>query len=85
MFIVALVVALASGGCAGRSASSKPRSSRATAAEWRAAINDWYDDGRFETRHSCEAVREALNRLATNPGPYNTAAEDLRRYARRVC
>jgi hypothetical protein len=48
-------------------------------------MNDWYDDGRFERRHPCAAVREAMNHLAADPGPYNTATLDLRRYARRVC
>jgi hypothetical protein len=54
-----------------------------TAAEWKAVITDWLDDGRITERHSCEAVRAAELRLPVTT--YSHAPQDLRRYEAKVC
>jgi hypothetical protein len=53
--------------------------------EWRAVIDDWYDNGVFDESHTCAAVRAAIERLPrSSPNPH-TAFEDLGRYEARGC
>jgi hypothetical protein len=54
-------------------------------AAWREVLADWYDDGKFEERHSCAAVREAMRHLPVDGPTYSSAFEDIQRYARRIC
>jgi hypothetical protein len=51
-------------------------------APWQKVIDDWYD-GRIDRRHSCRAVREAINHLPVLT--YSGARGDLAAYARKVC
>lgn len=54
-------------------------------ADWRAVIDDWYDNGVLDELHSCAAVRTAVERLPrSSPNPH-TAFEDLGRYEARKC
>jgi hypothetical protein len=53
--------------------------------EWKAVINDWYDNGRFDHPHSCAAVREAERRLPDDGGAYSDPRGDLRRYEAKRC
>lgn len=52
--------------------------------EWRAVIDDWYDNGELDRQHRCAAVREALARLPRS-APHNIGIDELRRDADRVC
>jgi hypothetical protein len=53
------------------------------AAEWKAVITDWYDDGQFDHAHSCHAVRAAERRLPVIA--YSDAPRTFRRYESKVC
>ena len=70
-------VCLAVGACGGHS--NRP----VTAAEWKAVIGDWYDNGRFDHAHSCAAVRAAQRRLPVVA--YSDAPATFRRYEAKVC
>ena len=61
-----------------------PRSAPVAVAAWRAVVKDWYDDGRFEGQHSCDAVHEAMKHVPRDT-VYSNPLGALRRYARRVC
>jgi hypothetical protein len=52
---------------------------------WRAVIDDWYVDGVLDDRHSCAAVRAAIERVPRSGPSSLTAFEDLRRDERRRC
>jgi hypothetical protein len=54
--------------------------------EWKAVIDDWYDNGTFDESHRCEAIRRALEALPrSGPADYSTVHEDMRRLERRAC
>lgn len=53
--------------------------------EWKAVINDWYDNGEFDRGHRCAAVREATRRLPSSMPSYSSVFDDLRRYSESVC
>lgn len=53
--------------------------------EWRAVIDDWYDNGAFDRAHRCAAVREAIGRLPSGMRNYASISGDLRRYSDLVC
>jgi hypothetical protein len=55
------------------------------AGDWRAVIDDWYDNGVFDRVHRCAAVREAIERLPASTPSYSTHRADLRAYEMRVC
>jgi hypothetical protein len=58
-------------------------STPATDAEWKAVIDDWYDNGKVDAPHRCVAVRAAIERLP--PRSPASATEDLRRVAQVFC
>jgi hypothetical protein len=49
---------------------------------WQAVINDWFDDGRIDHRHSCAAARAAVEHLPAD-GPEIGAT--VRAYERKNC
>ena len=53
--------------------------------EWRAVIDDWYDNGVFDQIHRCVAVREAIAHIPAQGRAFHTATEDLRAYSEQVC
>lgn len=53
--------------------------------EWRAVIDDWYDNGVFDRVHRCSAVREAIERLPTGARDYSSVGADFAAYAEEVC
>lgn len=53
--------------------------------EWRAVIDDWYDNGELDEVHRCGAVREAIARVPIGGREITTAREDLLAYAEQVC
>lgn len=53
--------------------------------DWRAVIDDWYDNGRFDEQHECAAVREMAERLPTGGRDYSSVHDDFERYADLVC
>lgn len=54
-------------------------------ADWRAVIDDWYDNGVIDESHSCVAVRAAIEHVPrSSPNPH-TAFEDLGRYEAEGC
>ena len=53
--------------------------------EAKAAIQDWYVDGIFNSPHRCKAVRAAIARLPTAPRDYTTVYDDMRSLERRTC
>jgi len=52
-------------------------------ADWRAVVDDWYDNGVFDEPHTCAAVRETIERLPTRD--LTPAIDDLEAYATLVC
>jgi PBP1b-binding outer membrane lipoprotein LpoB len=50
---------------------------------WRAAMNDWFDNDRFDRPHSCAAVKEAARELPSSLR--QRALPAFRRDERRVC
>ena len=55
-------------------------------AAWRAVVNDWLDNGRFDRPHACAAVVVARAQVLSISFPsYTRLPEDLRSEARRVC
>jgi hypothetical protein len=70
------------------SASKQHRTNRptqtASAAAWKAVLNDWYD-GRMNHWHPCQAVLEAIRHLPVDGPIYSTIGLDLKAYARGVC
>lgn len=54
-----------------------------TPREWRAVIDDWYDNGRFDRAHRCGAIREAIERLPIRD--IDTVRVDLLAQAEQVC
>jgi len=52
---------------------------------YRAVLDDWYDNGKFDRPHSCAAVRSALAHLPVDGPIYSTVYRDLEREERRVC
>ena len=61
------------------------RPSHATEDEWKAVIDDWYDNGKVDATHRCDAVRVAIERLPTSGPNTITAREDLRRVEAVMC
>lgn len=53
--------------------------------EWRAVIDDWYDNGEFDEAYRCAAVREAIEHVPTHGPSFHTAREDLLAFAEQVC
>jgi hypothetical protein len=53
--------------------------------EWRAVIDDWYDNGTIDRPHRCAAVRAAIDHVPTHGPSVTTAYEDLLEYADLVC
>jgi hypothetical protein len=53
--------------------------------EWKAVIDDWYDNGEFDEAHRCAAVREAIAHVPAQGPNYHTATEDLLAYSEQVC
>ncbi len=53
--------------------------------EWKAVVDDWYDNGEFDHAHRGAAVREASRRLPLGRPSYSSVFDDLRRYAEQVC
>ena len=56
-----------------------------TPSEWRAVIDDWYDNGNVDDPHRCAAVQEALERVPAQGPNITTAHDDLLAYAGQVC
>ena len=56
-----------------------------TPSDWKAVLNDWYDDGQIESTHSCAATLIALTHLPPDPATYSDVTEILRRYEAKVC
>jgi hypothetical protein len=52
---------------------------------WRAVVEDWYVDRRFDRAHSCGAVREAMARLPADGGAGVRLREVFKTYEARVC
>ena len=52
---------------------------------WRAVIDDWYDNGRFDHDHECGAVREAAEHVPRSGHNYSSAYQDLVAIAETVC
>jgi hypothetical protein len=52
---------------------------------WKAVLNDWFDDGRVDGRHSCAAVREAIRQLPEEGIYYSNPADALGVAEARVC
>ena len=61
--------------------SGRPVSDR----EWRAVIDDWYDNGELDRAHRCRAVRVAIEHVPVEGRDVTTAREDLLAYAAQVC
>jgi hypothetical protein len=83
LVMVGSVLALALAGCGG----STPRTARprpVTPNEWKSVIRDWYD-GRFDHRHRCAAVRQAIKHLPTSPPAYSAVQQDFAAYEKTVC
>jgi hypothetical protein len=55
-----------------------------TPGEWKSVIRDWYD-GRFDHRHRCSAVREAIRHLPFDPPVGSTIVADFAALERSVC
>jgi hypothetical protein len=72
-------------GCSHTNRNARPIPSQVVLLGWRAVLSDWYDDGKFEQRHPCKAVREAIEHLPPDPPQYTTVHRDLVRLERRVC
>lgn len=53
--------------------------------EWRAVIDDWYDNGELDQSHRCGAIREAIAHVPVEGRDITTAREDLLAYAENVC
>lgn len=53
--------------------------------EWRAVIDDWYDNGEFDSAHRCAALREAIRRLPSGVRNYSSSSDDIRRHSELVC
>lgn len=53
--------------------------------EWRAVIDDWYDNGNVDDPHRCAAVREAIEHVPAQGPNITTAYEDLLAHAEQVC
>lgn len=53
--------------------------------EWKAVIDDWYDNGEFDRAHRCAAVREAIAHVPAQGPNYHTTTEDLLAYSEQVC
>jgi len=51
--------------------------------EWRAVIEDWYDNGTFDDAHACAAVRKAIASVPKRD--YSPPLEDFETYAALVC
>jgi hypothetical protein len=76
-----LVSAVLFAGCS--HARHQTRHGTASPLAWRDAMNDWFDNGRFDRPHPCAAVREAARKI-----PIRLRAKSLpafRRYEARVC
>jgi hypothetical protein len=56
-----------------------------SAREWRAVIDDWYDNGTVDRPHRCAAVRAAIEHVPAQGPSITTAHEDLLEYAELVC
>lgn len=80
-----VLAAVAFGGCRATNSVKPPASPSPIVRGWRAVLLDWSDNGKFDERHACAAVREAMQHLPSDPPTYNTAYDDLRQYARQVC
>jgi hypothetical protein len=55
--------AIALGGCTGTKAVKPEAAPARVVPGWRAVLRDWSDNGRFDERHPCSAVREAVTHL----------------------
>jgi hypothetical protein len=73
------------GACLALSACGAHRPRPVTAAEWKAVVNDWLDDRRFEHPHSCAAVRAAVRHLPDDGVAFADARGAFLRYAAKVC
>ena len=62
-----------------------PSKREATPAEARAVIDDWYDDGTFDTRHTCASIRAAIKLLPQSPRVHATVRKDMEAVVRRAC
>jgi hypothetical protein len=82
--LAALAVAGALVGCNGQ-ARPKLTNRPVSASDWKAVLNDWYDDGRIEGRYSCAATVIASSQLPADPGAYSDVEHVLEQYARKVC
>jgi hypothetical protein len=78
----ALGVALVMAGCSSH-AHRKAAPSAAAPLAWRAAMNDWFDNARFDRPHSCAAVTEAARELPA--AVRSSSLPAFRRYEARVC
>ena len=56
-----------------------------TTTEWKAVLNDWFDDGRIEGRYSCAAIVIATSHLPADQMTYGDALQVLERYTATVC
>jgi hypothetical protein len=54
-------------------------------AEWKAVLNDWYDDGRIEGSYSCGAAVIAASHLPPDPVAYSDVQQVVDGYARKAC
>src|SRR5207253_4913678 len=70
-------------GCSSHKHSQPSSMRRVSPLAWRDAMNDWFDNDRFDRPHSCAAVKEAAREL---PSDFRARAlPAFRRYEGRVC
>jgi hypothetical protein len=77
---MAASMAILAAGCGAGTATQQP----VPPSEWKSVIRDWYD-GRFDHRHRCAAVREAIEHLPTSPPTFSSVREDFNAYEKAVC
>jgi hypothetical protein len=82
--LVIAVAALAVAGCGGHGRPSLT-DRVVTGPEWKAVLNDWYDDGRIEGDYSCAAAVIASSHLPADPGTYSDVIQVVDRYAVKIC
>jgi hypothetical protein len=70
-------------------AQASPPAPVVTSKQWIGVLNDWLDNARIDSRHSCGAVVVADAQLRAQHSPadplYQRAIPALGRYARKVC
>jgi hypothetical protein len=80
---LALVTVTLLAGC--RKADDAAATRPVTGKEWTVVIADWYDNGRFDQRPRCVAVRRALGHLPSRSPDFQSLHRDFAALEVRVC